>query len=46
MNSSCIESWIMNSDFSQLAANGVSNAIGSMQEFKVLTHTGRSNNIN
>jgi hypothetical protein len=30
----------MNSDFSQLTANGASNAIGSMQEFEVLTHDG------
>ncbi len=30
----------MNSDFSQLTADGASNAIGSMQEFKVLTRDG------
>jgi hypothetical protein len=30
----------MNSDFSQLTANGASNAIGSMQEFEVLTRDG------
>ena len=40
MNSSCIESQIMNSHFSQLTADGASNAICSMQEFKVLTHDG------
>jgi hypothetical protein len=45
MNSSCIASWITNPDFSQLPANGASNAIGSMQEFKVLTHTGCSNYV-
>ena len=35
----------MNSDFSQLTADGASNAIGSMQEFEVLTRHGRPNDV-
>jgi hypothetical protein len=35
----------MNPDFCHLTANGASHAIGSMQEFKVLTHAGPSNNV-
>ena len=35
----------MNSDFSQLTANSALNAIGSMQEFEVLTHHGRPNDV-
>jgi hypothetical protein len=35
----------MNTDFSQLTANGASNAIASMQDFEVLTYAGRSNNV-
>jgi hypothetical protein len=42
MESSCAESGMMNSDFSQLTADGTSNAIGSMQEFEVLTALLRS----
>ena len=45
MKSSCTESRIINSDFSQLTADGASNAIGSMQEFKVLTRAGHSNDV-
>jgi hypothetical protein len=45
MKSSCTESRIINSDFSQLTADGASNAIGSMQEFEVLTRAGRSNDV-
>jgi hypothetical protein len=35
----------MNSDFTQLTANSASNAIGSMQEFKVLTCDGRPTSV-
>jgi hypothetical protein len=45
MESSCVESHIMNLDFSQLTANGASNAIGSMQKFEVLTRHGRPNDV-
>ena len=45
MESSCAESGMMNSDFSQLTADGASNAIGSMQEFEVLTRHGRPNEV-
>ncbi len=45
IKSSCTESRIINSDFSQLSADGASNAIGSMQEFEILTRTGRSNDV-
>jgi hypothetical protein len=40
MKSSCTELRIINSDFLQLTADGASNAIGSMQEFEVLTRAG------
>ena len=45
MESSCAESGMMNSDFSQLTADGALNAIGSMQEFEVLTQHGRPNEV-
>ena len=45
MESSCAESGMMNSDFSQLTADGASNAIGLMQEFEVLTRHGRPNEV-
>jgi hypothetical protein len=45
MKSSCTESRIINSDFSQLTADGASIAIGSMQEFEVLTRAGCSNDV-
>ena len=45
MKSSCTELQIINSDFSQLTADGASNAIGSMQEFEVLTRAGHSNDV-
>ena len=35
----------MNLDFSQLTADGASNAIGSMQEFEVLIRHGRTNDV-
>jgi hypothetical protein len=45
MNSSCIELRIMNSDFSQLTANGASHDIDSMQEFEVLTRDGPPSSV-
>jgi hypothetical protein len=45
MKSSSAELRIINSGFSQLTADGASNAIGSMQEFEVLTHAGHSNDV-
>ena len=45
MKSSSAELRIINSGFSQLTADGASNAIGSMQEFEVLTRAGHSNNV-
>jgi hypothetical protein len=45
MKSSCTDSRIINSDFSQLTADGALNAIGYIQEFEVLTRAGRSNDV-
>lgn len=45
MLESCVEAKIVSSDFSQLSADGASNAIGSVQEFEVLTRPGRHNEV-
>lgn len=45
MLKSCVEAKIVSSNFSQLSADGASNAIGSVQEFEVLTRPGRHNEV-
>jgi hypothetical protein len=39
------EATVLNGDFLQLAADGVSNAIGSIAEFKSLSRPTRSNDV-
>lgn len=47
MNESCVEAKVKADDFLQLTADGASNAVGSVQEFELLTREeGRSNSVN
>lgn len=45
MHESISEAKVANSDFAQLSADGASNAIGSLQEFEVLTRPERPNEV-